>query len=162
MTLNLNQELIKLLDDEGLGRIGLLRKLKGTSPVSIGGEYDPNDPRFWEGRSYLDYEVKYYWTPIMMAEIKTALGVAELNDEVVYLAARKDVPAPTPTDVFVPLKHNEDGTLKLSAQGTYLIDEAVGFICFSAVLRYWEDTNSQMTFYVCSSTRSRTGWFGSA
>lgn len=164
MSINLRAELIKLLNEEGLGRLGLLRKTTGTAPLSKGGEYDPADPRYWEGRSYLDYKVKYYYTPTMVAEIKSVLGSSKVDDEIVFLAANPDDPAPTVRDTIVPLKHDLDGNVLEDGVGTnrYFVDEGVGFIKINSVLEYWADTNGQTVFYAVSGTRSRTGWSGSA
>lgn len=165
MPIDLRQELIKLLVSEGLGRVGLLRKTSGEAPVSTGGEWDPSDTKYWEGRNYLDWEVYYYWTPTMSAQIKTVLGMTTIADEVIFIAAGTGVPAPTTKDGLVVLKYSEDGVLfEKNGVGTrtYVIDSSIGIVSFDSVLRYWEDTNSQMTFYACSSSKLQTGYGGRA
>lgn len=166
MSINLKQELIELLESEGLGRWGLLRKAEGTAPMSYGGEWNPEDPRFWDGRSYIDYEVMYYYTPTMMSQIKSVLGAENVYDEIMFIAAKSSYPVPTTNDALIPLKYDVSGNLVLKenedGDDVYLIDESRGFMRFNSVLPYWSDTNSQTVFYALSTSKIRSGWGGNA
>lgn len=162
MGINLRQELIDLLESEGLGRKGLLRKTSGTAPVAPGGEFDPSDSRYWAGRNYVDYEITYYKTETMSAELKGVFGPLELDDEVIFIAVDVDGPNPTPHDAIVELKHSLDGVVfEKDGAGTKTF-VMKGLIAINSVLEYWGDNDGAMVFYAVSSTRNRSGWAGRA
>lgn len=166
MAIDLKKELVELLEQEGLGRLGLLRKASGTAPMSMGGEWNPEDPRFWDGKNYIDYEIMYYYTPTMMSQLKSVLGTMDVFDEVIFIAAKSTYPIPNTWDALVPLKYDVDGNLitkvDSSNRTVYLIDESRGFMRFNSVMPYWSDTNSQTVFYALSTSKIRTGWGGRA
>lgn len=162
--MDLRTEFIKILEE--IGRWGLLRKTLGTSPIAHTGEYDPNDPRYWEGRSYRDYLVRYYWTRTMSGELKSVDGTLSVEDEVCFIAANPDDPQPTQKDTLIPLRHTLDGSVVTpyimegpSSPG--LPDNSKAWIELASVIPYWAE-KGKMVYYVASRTRTRSGWGGRA
>jgi hypothetical protein len=163
--MDLGKELHKLLHKEGLGRKWLLRVTTGSAPIAKTGEGNPEDPRYWGNRSYLDYEVTIYYTNLAVGNIKDPIGLQIVQDEVIYMEAENGLPTPTMEDAIVPLKHDENGNvIETLGTGTksYLIDESIGIIAIGSVLRYWGDSNGKYVYYALGRRRRRTGERGVA
>lgn len=156
MAINLRAELVALLESEGLGRVGYLRKTRqGSGKQSPGGEYDPQDNTLSAGRPYLDYEIRYYKTEVMASELKTTTGTTMFMDEVIYIAADADVPAPGKRDSLVEIQHSIDGV----PDDPHLI---ANIIPINSVIEHWSDNAGATVYYAISSTRRRTGERGVA
>lgn len=156
MSIDLREELVKLLEDEGLGRIGFLRHVYGEpDDYAVGGEYDQEDRKLSDGRPYLDHEITYYKTTTMATELKTAFGPVMFSDEIIFIAVKEDQPTPSPGDSLVEIEYEKDGDPDTPAKIRNVIP-------INSVFEYWGNTNSKTVYYAVSSTRRRTGERGAA
>jgi hypothetical protein len=142
---DLLKELLQLLDPDGdgLGRVGYLRKTSGQAPVAPGGEYNPNDPRFSEGRNYKDYKVHYYRATTVSDQDKGPIGRVDLQQEVVYLAASATMPKPSRNDKIIELEFDESTGLPLVPHRP-----SKSYISIDSLIEYWGDDHGRMVLYV--------------
>lgn len=142
---DLRLELIDLLDPDrgGLGRVGYLRKTSGLAPVAPGGEYNPNDERFSEGRNYKDYKVHYYRATAVSDQNKGPMGRVDLQQEVVYLAASSSVPKPSRNDKIIEIEFDEETGLPLVPHRP-----SKSYIAIDSLIEYWGDDHGRMVIYV--------------
>lgn len=159
MGIDLRQELINLIAN---GTTGLLRKTTGTAPTYTGGEYDVNDPRYWEGRSYRDYEIKYYDTTLSSIQLRDMFGLSLSSQRVIFIAADPDKPQPTLHDTLVTLKYSLNGVVvETDGVGTKTYQMA-GLYKLNSVLPYRNPEDGRVIFYAVSNKTLDTGWAGRA
>lgn len=151
--INLRQELIDLLESEGLGRIAYLRKATGKGKVTVGGEYDKSNELASEGRPYLDYEVRIYRTVVYSTQEKGPGGRTEPYGVIIYLAASTSVPAPTQNDKIVEIQYSIDGAPVEPHLPTQIIP-------INAVVDFWGDNDRAMVYYTISPGSNRTNQAG--